>query len=127
MRYDELGKIVESSQEVFEQGLKGKTVKEIMDAFHKFLDEVNSKSKIVKLEKDREDVVVVGDKVHGSLTFVVKFVLDDPYVDKETYEKGEAYIYPSELFYEDVDKAAKKYLGVEPRWNNTKTIGWFVV
>ena len=55
--------------------------------------------------------------------FYVRFAFGDPFVDKEAYDSGTAYIYLSEHFYSLVSEVADS-LGYDVSWNNTGTSGW---
>lgn len=84
------------------------------------------KSKLVRLEL--KSTSFKEDKTeqpyqNWKIIFEIIFVLDDVYVDSETYSKGSVYIFPSKQLYDDVINKSNAKLGAIPTWNESRTIG----
>jgi hypothetical protein len=65
----------------------------------------------------------INERITGG-SFQIKYELNnDPFIDVELHEKGNAIVYPSDYARDRIVAIAKE-LGHEVSWNNTATIGW---
>jgi len=66
-----------------------------------------------------------GKKTFGTVRFeLILDVSDQPFLDHETYKKGNAYVYFSQKMYDFLTDAVEETFGAEVGWNNTRTTGW---
>lgn len=95
---------------------------ELQDCFDAFIEHFNGTSNIVQLVPDD----VTGDNNEFIARFRVKFNLNDKYVS-DVYQGNDGIIYPSDDFYEDIERLGMSMIGHEINWNNTRCIGFFHV
>lgn len=93
-----------------------------------FTEKINSQSKIIKIVPREGEATSEGDEkgsVHR-VTFDVRMILpEDPFINKEQYDRGEAYVHVSDAFHEALDSVGKEIFGREPQSNNTGSVFWF--
>lgn len=92
-----------------EKELQIEKVKSLVAEFNK-----QTKNSLLKLEAGRDGY---------NFQFFID-VKSDKYLDKKTYDSGNAIIYIADAAYKLVESIAKKEGARNVSWNNTGTIGW---
>jgi len=71
--------------------------------------------------ENKDSVVYLKLTDSDSDSFQIHFRLNDPFVEHEIYDRGNAIIYPSKAVYAEIQRlAGTKRIS----WNNTASIGW---
>jgi hypothetical protein len=102
------------------------TEKEIEDELDIINACLGAKSKFLKVIVSK--IVINENEKFRHVELVFTLILDrkgDPFLSKK-YDSGEAYIYPSNLFYKEVDELFRFHFNKTPEWNNIATTGWII-
>jgi len=90
----------------------------------KFVNSIQSNLVRLNLKSATMDPYEKGRKFQfWNIVFNVAFILDDPYIDKNVYESGTVYVFPSQKFYNDVHKVSRNMFKVYPEWDDARTTG----
>ena len=93
----------------------------------KFVNSIQSKMVRLSLKSATMDPYEKGRKFQfWNIVFGVVFILDDSYIDKNVYESGTVYVFPSQKFYDDVHKVSRNMFKVYPEWDDARTTGTII-
>lgn len=99
-----------------------------------FAERINSQSKYVKVVPREALSAVFEQGSTNRVTFDVRMIVpdDEPFLDKQGYDEGHAYVHTSKAFEEAIKSVGTEIFGKEPNypgswpnWNNTGSVFWF--